>query len=93
MSNLADKFYKILTTAQDKRRWKSGWVEGPEGLTLEWILYERETMFKAVNWERAVRDLQPVTMEQLRRVEDSATGHCDYTRKFALYSAELVDAR
>jgi len=93
MNSLADKFHKILSDAQKKRIEKNNWVEGPGGLTLEWILYERETMFKAVNWERAVRNLQPVTMEQLRRAEDSATGHCDYTRKFALYSAELVDAQ
>ena len=41
----------------------------------EWIVREREFMHQQVNIER---------------VESMACGHSDYTRKFAIYCAELV---
>jgi hypothetical protein len=88
--SIVDRLHKTLCEAQALRSEKSNWVEGDGGTTLEWILYERQVMFKAVNWERACQNLKPITVEQLRRAENCAVGHCDYTRKFALYCAELV---
>jgi hypothetical protein len=31
-------------------------------------------------------------MSEIRRAEDSAAGHFDYTKKFALYCAGIVEA-
>ena len=91
LPGLANVFHAILCDAQKLRDKKSNWVESGEGgTTLAWILYERQVMFNAVNQERIARNLEPITMKELRRAEDCATGHCDYTRKFALYCAELV---
>jgi hypothetical protein len=73
----------ILTalTAQQARR---------KGYSLdEWIAAERDVMLTATNAWRIRLNKQPVTEEQIRRVERLALGH-DYTRKCALYCAELV---
>jgi len=51
-------------------------------------------MFDAVNAKRHVHELPPVAMELfIRKVEQLAVGHCDYTQKIALYCAELAHGR
>jgi hypothetical protein len=78
---LHDKFLQSLATAQKQR-----------GERDDWMLFERQTMLDAVNAERAARSRPPVSMAEIERADRLASGHSDYSRKFALYCAELVDA-
>jgi hypothetical protein len=86
LPTLAEHFHNILAEAQTSRPKLSRWVDGE----LEWVLYERQVMFDAVNELRHTRMLSPIKMCRLMDAERSATGHSDYTHKFALYCAELV---
>jgi phosphopantetheine adenylyltransferase len=83
---LRDWLYNTLTAAQDERHLRQAFVDGE----LAWIVYERETMHTAVNQARAERGLPALPIESIERVEMQATGHVDYTKKFALYCAELA---
>ena len=47
-------------------------------------------MYDLANSLLAERNLPPLDMKDVYRVEGTAAGHVDYTRKFALYVAELV---
>ncbi len=82
----------VLSAAQAERPSRGKWVtdadvdeEGPA-----WVFHERRTMFDAVNKERAARRLPPIELKSLLRAENLATGHSDYSAKFALYCAELA---
>jgi hypothetical protein len=86
LPGLASEFLKILAAAQVLRSAKMAWV----GDSLEWILYERGVMLEAVNVIRLERDLPLVTLAEIEKVEALATGHVDYSRKFALYCAEMA---
>lgn len=55
-----------------------------------WHRREMEDLLSHINWERAQLDKDPITMRVLLRTERHASGHSDYTRKLALYAAELV---
>lgn len=83
---LQQEMHRTLTRAQAERHLREDLVDGELG----WIRYERETMHNAVNQARTDRFLPPVPIEAVERVEQQATGHSDYTKKFALYCAELV---
>lgn len=94
MNALHDKMLKVLVVAQDHRKERQDMVPSnnprekyPE---IGWVVYERQVMFDAVNTERTNRGLEPIGIEEVARVETTATGHVDYTRKFALYCAELA---
>lgn len=56
-----------------------------------WNTYEKMIMWKAVNQARREKDLPYVPHADIEAVEQQASGHFDYTKKFALYCAELVD--
>lgn len=76
-----------LIRAQEERPNRQDLIDDYEPA---WVLYERETMHAAVNQARADRGLPPVPIAAVKRVEQQAFGHFDYTKKFALYCAELV---
>jgi len=61
------------------------------GKNLAWIEAERKVMLTLVNQERQKHGRDPVTLEDVERVERSAVGHSDYAHKFALYCAELAE--
>ena len=87
-----DVFRKALIKAQEQRINKKEWVPDPNDHyveTLEWILFERQTMFDLTNEERKLNNLPPIAIEQLIRAENCACGHVDYTRKLALYCARM----
>jgi hypothetical protein len=86
LPGLATEFLKILAAAQVLRPTKMVWI----GDSLEWMLYERGVMLDAVNAERLKRGLDLVTLADIERAEIPATGHVDYSRKFALYCAEMA---
>jgi hypothetical protein len=76
---LRDHFLAKLAKAQEQRSQRADWIE-----------FERSVMFEAVNNERQARGLPPISLTDVMRVERMATGHVDYSSKFALYCAELV---
>lgn len=84
---LQQDMYRTLTRAQEERPDREDLVDDYEP---GWVLYERETMHSAVNQARADRSLPPVPIAAVKRVEQQAFGHSDYTKKFALYCAELA---
>jgi phosphopantetheine adenylyltransferase len=86
-----ERFHKILTEAQWERSLRNDWVESPDGPSeLGWVIFERETMHRAVNQVRGENGLAEISVEHVKRVERMATGHSDYTFKYALYCAELA---
>ncbi len=85
-SDLLSQMFRILSEAQKLRPQKSQWI----GDELEWMIYEREVMLKAINAIRLQRDRPEVTVQDVKRIENCAKGHVDYNRKFALYSVELA---
>ena len=84
---LIEKFRQTLSDAQKLRPQKQKWVTDSE---LEWMIYERNVMFQLTNQEREKRGLNPVSIVDIKRCENSASGHVDYTSKFGLYCAELA---
>lgn len=81
-----EHMHQVLTTAQDKRNERR--TISDSGLP-GWVTYERERALAGVNWLRHMRDLPPVDMATIVRVEGMAAGHIDYTAKFAVYCADL----
>lgn len=84
--SLIEKLEKILSDAQAFRNIRNKWI----GDELEWVMFERQTMFDAVNNGRGILGMSPVSMAQVCKAESNACGHSDYTHKFALYCAEVV---
>lgn len=83
-----DTLKRILMLAQDQR---VNLGESREG-THEplWIDFERMTMLASVNALRATQGKQPVTYADVVAKEQLATGHIDYTVKYALGCEDLV---
>lgn len=86
LSDLLPQMLRVLSEAQKLRPQKSEWI----GDELEWMIYEREVMLRAINVVRRQRGRPEATMDQVVRMENCAKGHSDYNRKFALYAAELA---
>jgi hypothetical protein len=83
-----NKFYSALVTAQDMR----DCMPMRDHETPYWNTYEMLTMWSMVNRMRKwAYDRPPVPYAEVKRVEQMAAGHIDYTKKFALYCSELVD--
>jgi hypothetical protein len=56
----------------------------------EWTKYERQIAADKVNEFRNLMNKSPVEQKRIDRAESSASGHVDYTQKFALCCMELV---
>ena len=81
-----DDFFNLLEKTAAERPKRPFFVGGE----VEWVTHEREVMQAAVNAERRKANLPPLPMDMIRRVEETAMGHSDYTRKFALYCFQLA---
>ena len=89
MSEHLDAFHelhRVLVAAQERRRALTGFIDGEA----EWVVYERIVMHAAPNLIRERAGKPDVPMAAIRRAEQSACGHSDYTKKFALGCAELA---
>lgn len=86
LQKLTNDFLRVLNDAQKHRSEKSKWI----GNGLGWVIYEREVMLQVVNAVRLQRKRPRIMVEEVRRVEESAIGHTDYSQKFALYCAQLA---
>ncbi|MBI0293270.1 hypothetical protein JBE04_01845 [Streptomyces sp. PRKS01-29] len=56
----------------------------------EWARFERNAMWEEVNRLRGERGLPPALLSSIVTAEQQSVGHSDYTKKFALYCAELT---
>jgi hypothetical protein len=56
----------------------------------EWILAERESVMRAVNYQRGLFAYDPVGIEVVERAERMAVGHSDYISQYAYAAADLV---
>lgn len=92
--DMRDRMLAIFQAAAKERPQRNDLLPVPGGKSYErefgWVVFERETMWAAVNKERDARGLKPVSLLVVQKVEQFATGHSDYASKFALYSAELA---
>ena len=60
------------------------------GNEMAWVIEERSRMFQTVNEMRSADGKPPVSLKDIKCVEDLALGHSDYAVKYARYCAELV---
>ena len=79
-NKLHHSFHELLITEAKKRHERE-----------DWITMERTAMWEAVNRHRTQVGKEPVTVEEVERVEQLAVGHTDYGTKYALYCTELVE--
>lgn len=81
-------FRSELVAAQSQRGYMP--IEGAD--TPDWRTYEMLVMWKTVNRMRVDgHEKPPVPFSDIEDAERQASGHSDYTKKFALYCSELVD--
>ncbi len=98
LPDLTKQFKEYLMMLQEKRDERRNLLEGTEvpewmeGEThaVEWNVYEIKEMADLVNMVRVMAQEDPLPLEEFARVERQAAGHIDYTKKFALYCAELA---
>lgn len=87
--DLFEDFHTLLVSFQsnrDSRRWID-----PETGQPAWIRYELMRMFWTVNDYRSSHGYRTmVALHEVEAAEGMAAGHSDYTKKFALYCAELA---
>jgi hypothetical protein len=86
---LLERMRSTLQSAQKDRHLRRG-LTGIVPCEREWMVYEREVMLKAVNEERVRLGLARISITDIQKAEYHALDHSDYTEKFALYCAELV---
>lgn len=80
-------FHAALVDAQRSR----DYMPLENGQTPWWNTYEMMVMWKMVNMMRHSYDRPMIPFSEIEKVEQMASGHFDYTKKFALYASELVD--
>lgn len=83
-------FLSELIAAQDNRECMPLSFDGLKPAPY-WNTYEMLVVWKRVNQLRDAYDKEMLPFSEIKRVEQLASGHVDYTRKFALYASELVD--
>src|SRR5690349_13820024 len=87
-----DYMFGVLVEAQ-KRRHEPAMqelVSLGEVSELRWVLHERAQMVRHVNKAREGLGYPPVSEDAVHAAERQAEGHSDYTRKYALYCADLI---
>lgn len=85
-----DAFLARFSEASSHREERWNEVSGPYGPEPAWVGWEARQMLELVNELRAEDGLEPSTLEQVRRIEQSACGHVDYVDKYALRCAFLA---
>jgi hypothetical protein len=81
-----DHLLDTLRAAQEQRSLRQDY----SGDEPAWVTYEREVMTDEVNKLRSRRGRYPISIDEVARKERMACGHIDYTKKYALYCAELA---
>ena len=90
----SDRINTVLARAMLHRKDRMNITIDPHcvynGEVPEWVLYERNCVFNEVNAQRVLLKKKPIEMKLVVRAENSAKGHSDYQRKYALNAMELV---
>jgi hypothetical protein len=87
---LITEFEDFLTDLQKERKARPDIGDFHGEALPNWAIYEIEEMFKKVNLTRAKLNLEPCSVQTLLVADSRAAGHSDYSHKFALYCAEIV---
>lgn len=85
-----DRLLDCLREAAKQRYRRQERVPGPYGEESAWVGWEAEQMLDLTNLIRLGTGLPPATIDQIRRIEQSACGHSDYADKYALRCAFLA---
>jgi len=88
-----DRIKTVLVKEQQLRSQRNGYVidHADNCQTFEWVLAERRAVLAEVNAIRAERGKSPIDERTLlHKAEWLASGHVDFTSKYALYAAELA---
>lgn len=88
-------FREVFANAAKERKNRQEYAADPcEGkfthMVPGYVLFERETLHKAVNAERGRRGLAPVGIGAIDLCERLACGHVDYADKYPLYCVEIA---
>lgn len=83
-------FRAKLTYLAHQRSEREFMVDGPDGPEFAWVDHEADRMLVLVNEIREKHGLPPAALEEVRRIERSASGHSDYADKYALRCAFLA---
>jgi hypothetical protein len=86
----AEQLRAVLRGAVGQRDQRPELVETDGGSERAWVLFERQEMLTAVNVLRVERDLPPIGIEVITRMDLYATGHVDWFEKFSWSCAELM---
>jgi hypothetical protein len=84
---IRDILLDVLIKEQERRADNDEILENYE---IAWQRDERDTMYQAVNLLREKLGKRALELHDIMQVESTASGHIDYSSKFALYCAELV---
>jgi hypothetical protein len=77
-----------LTRAQEERPSRIEYNQ--ETQRFAWNEYEEGILLIEVNLFRAMFEKKPVSIEDIRKADDAAAGHIDYTQKFLLNCMTLI---
>lgn len=69
-----ERLLTVLVTAQTERSKRDNIVETATGPELAWVVYERETVWRAVNDERSQLGFGPILLSDVERAETTAAG-------------------
>lgn len=87
-------FQEFLAKLQKERSQRPDFIDvvirGRISKEPSWAVFEVQGMHTEVNRFRAGVGQPEVSMDDIWRVEGSARGHVDYSRKFSLYCTELA---
>lgn len=92
LSPTHDQFKAKLVQAQKDRPRRGDIVVDPVTGQSEiaWMLHERQMMLDLVNEYRRQHGREPAMMAEVVQLETIASGHIDYTNKWAWYCAHLA---
>lgn len=82
-------FLELLDAEQDLRDQRRDFVLWQGKMVCQWQRDELEALLVKINEFRTLAGTPLLDMPHLLSVESMAMGHIDYTRKLALYAAEL----
>jgi hypothetical protein len=83
-------FESYLSELRKERRDRAGLTQLGEETYPEWAAFEIESLFSRINEERKNLGLDPCALQEVQLADSQASGHSDYSHKFALYCAEIA---
>jgi hypothetical protein len=94
MTNFRDRLFVLsqlrekLEEAQGVRSLRTGYNQKTQRFA--WNEYEEKVLLTEVNKFREMFGAAPVSMNDIQRADDAASGHIDYTQKFLLNCVSLI---